>query len=183
MITIDGDTSPNDMVLLLANGLSGVMIVEGSPQAAAFQGALDHVCLYLAKSVARDGEGASKLLEVRVEGAATPKQAQKAARTIAGSCLVKTAVYGADPNWGRVFAALGRSDVRVMEDRLDLYLDSLCLVKDGTPLCFDAEHARSLLSQKEVLLRLNLNLGPGRATAWGCDMTPEYVVINSAYTT
>ncbi|MCL0029479.1 bifunctional glutamate N-acetyltransferase/amino-acid acetyltransferase ArgJ [Dehalococcoidia bacterium] len=135
MITVDGDTSPNDTVLLLANGLAGNAVLNGdSPDADSFQSALDEVCVYLARCIAGDGEGATRLIEVTVEGALSTGDARIAARTIAGSPLVKTAVHGADPNWGRVLAAVGRSGAEVVEPRIDLYLDDLCLVRGGIPL-------------------------------------------------
>lgn len=183
MITVDGDTSPNDMVIALASGQAGnPPISEGSPEASIFQEALEQVCIYLARSIARGGEGAGHLLEVKVEGAASPLQARKAARTIASSPLVKAMVYGADPNWGRIAAALGRSGARVEEAKLELYLDSLCLFQ-GRPLAFAGDEVRVILKRPEVPIRAVLNLGGASATAWGCDLTPDYVKINSEYTT
>ncbi|MBM4454375.1 MAG: bifunctional glutamate N-acetyltransferase/amino-acid acetyltransferase ArgJ, partial [Chloroflexi bacterium] len=182
MITIDGDTSPSDTVAILANGLA-----RNQPLSKAngklFQKALDKVCLYLAKSIARDGEGATKLMEVIVEGAMNEIEARLAARTIASSPLVKTAIHGNDPNWGRIVSALGRSGARVTEAKLDAYLNSICVMKQGHPLPFDKQQASASLNNKEVLLRVNLNLGQGKAIAWGCDLSAEYVNINSAYTT
>lgn len=183
MITVDGDTSPNDTVLVLASGLAGNPPVSGGEVGEAFAGALEAVCLHLARSIARDGEGATRLIEVRVEGALSQAEARRAARTIAGSNLVKAAVYGQDPNWGRVAAALGRSRARLNPGKLDIYLDSLCLMQGGTPHTFDEAQARALLGQKEVVFRVALNLGTESAISWGCDLTPEYVTINSAYTT
>jgi glutamate N-acetyltransferase/amino-acid N-acetyltransferase len=183
MITVDGDTSPNDTVLVLASGLAGNAPLRGGEGGEAFALALEKVCLYLARSIARDGEGATRFLEVTVEGALSLPEARRAARTIAGSSLVKAAVYGQDPNWGRVAAALGRSRTRLNPSKIDIYLGGLCLMKGGTPLPFDPSQARALLGQKEVVFRVALNLGTFAATAWGCDLTPEYVTINSAYTT
>ncbi len=184
MITIDGDTSPNDSVIILANGVAGNKVIEGGRQGAQeFEKALGEVCLFLARSIARDGEGATKLIEVTVEGALTVAQARSGARIVVGSPLVKAAVHGSDPNWGRIIAALGRSGVEVTESKIDLYLDSLCLVKAGCPLLFDREQAKSILGRAEVPIRICLNLGDGTATAWGCDLSEEYVTINSEYTT
>lgn len=183
MITVDGDTSPSDTVLVLASGLAGNPPLAGGEAGEAFAQALEQVCLYLARSIASDGEGATRLIQVRVEGALSLAEARRAARTIVGSNLVKTAVYGKDPNWGRVAAALGRSRARLNPRKLDIYQDGLCLMKGGTPLPFDEGEVRALLGQKEVAFRVGLNLGPHSATAWGCDLTPEYVTINSAYTT
>ncbi len=184
MVTVDGDTSTNDTVLLLANGMARNEVIRaGSPEAETFEAALHQVCLYLARCLARDGEGATRLMEVLVEGALTLEEARAAARTIAGSSLVKAAVYGSDPNWGRVIAALGRSGAEVVESKTDLYLGTLSLLKSGGPVPFDAAEAKALLGQKDVSFRVGLNLGQGKATAWGCDLTPEYVTINSAYST
>jgi glutamate N-acetyltransferase/amino-acid N-acetyltransferase len=184
LITVDGETSPNDMVVILANGLAGnEPLREGMAEAKIFEQTLTEICLHLAKDIVRNAEGATKLIEVSVEGAKSHAEARKGARAIASSPLVKAAVYGSDPNWGRVLAALGRSGIRLREEKIELYLAQLCLLKDGIPLCFDKDQARSILSQREVPLRVNLNLGQGQATAWGCDLSPEYVKINSEYTT
>lgn len=183
MVSIDGDTSPSDCVFLLANGLAGNEPIDFD-NGGAFQEALDAVCTHLAKSMARDGEGATKLIEVTVERAADQGGARQAARTIAGSPLVKAAIHGNDPNWGRIVAALGRSGARVREDRLDVYLNDICVMKQGCPVPFNkAEASASLSKSDNVLIRLRLNLGDGQATAWGCDLSEEYVRINSVYTT
>ncbi len=138
----------------------------------------------LARSIAQDGEGATKLIEVTVEGAEDEMWARQAARTIVSSPLVKAAVHGSDPNWGRIVAALGRSGARVREDRLDVYLNGLCVMKQGCPVPFEkAEMMASLSKASSVLIKVCLNLGDGQATAWGCDLSEEYVRINSAYTT
>ena len=184
MISIDGDTSPSDMVLVMANGLAGNKpIPRDSKQADAFQQALDLVCLYLAKSIARDGEGATRLIEVSVSRAPSIADARLAARTIVSSPLVKAAVYGSDPNWGRIIAAVGRSGVEVVESKIDLHIGNVCLVKAGCPLPFNRGEVVNILRGSEVLISLNLNLGDATATAWGCDLSEEYVTINSQYTT
>jgi glutamate N-acetyltransferase/amino-acid N-acetyltransferase len=177
MVSIDGDTSPNDMVLVMANGLAG------SVPADAFEPALEQVCIYLAQSVARDGEGATRLIELTVGGARSLAEARLAARTIVSSSLVKAAIHGADPNWGRIMAALGRSGVEVKETKTDLYIGDIQLVKAGAPVSFDKRGVGRLLKKKEVAIRLDLNLGSASATAWGCDLSPEYVTINSRYMT
>jgi glutamate N-acetyltransferase/amino-acid N-acetyltransferase len=181
MITIDGDTSPSDTVVILTNGLAGTETIN-SRNGELFQKALDEVCLHLAKCVARDGEGATKLIEVAVEGAVNEAQARLAARTIASSPLFKAAVHGNDPNWGRIVSALGRSGAKVNENQLDVYLNDVCVMKQGSPVPFDKQELSTSLSGKEVSVRLYLNLGEGKATAWGCDLSEEYVTINSAYT-
>ena len=183
MVSIDGDTSPSDCAFLLANGLAGNEPVDFD-NGGAFQEALNAVCTHLAKSMARDGEGATKLIEVIVEGAEDQTGARQAARTIAGSPLVKAAIHGNDPNWGRIVAALGRSGARVREDRLDVYLNDVCVMKQGCPTPFSkAEMISALSNSDNVLIRLCLHLGDGQATAWGCDLSEEYVRINSSYTT
>ncbi|MBI4300406.1 MAG: bifunctional glutamate N-acetyltransferase/amino-acid acetyltransferase ArgJ [Chloroflexi bacterium] len=184
MVTIDGDTSTNDCVFLLANGLVGnEPIAAGSPAAVEWEEALTRVCQHLAKEIARDGEGATKLIEVQVRGAVDVAQARSAARTIAGSNLTKTAVYGSDPNWGRVLAALGRSDAEMVESKVELHLGYLCMMREGRPLAFSEVEARALLDKPEVTFRVDLHLGSAEATAWGCDLTEEYVRVNSVYTT
>jgi glutamate N-acetyltransferase/amino-acid N-acetyltransferase len=183
MVSIDGDTSPNDCAFLLANGLAGNELIEFD-NGDDFQEALTAVCTHLAKSMARDGEGATKIIEVMIEGAEDQTGARQAARTIAGSPLVKSAIHGNDPNWGRIVAALGRSGARVSEERLDVYLNDVCVMKQGCPTSFSkAEMVEVLSNSDNVLIRLCLNLGDGQATAWGCDLSEEYVRINSRYTT
>jgi len=184
MVSIDGDTSPSDTVLIMANGLAGgEPIAQGSGQADVFQQALERVCIYLAKSIARDGEGATRLIEVNVKGAASVADARLAARTVVGSSLVKAAVHGRDPNWGRIVAAAGRSGVEVVEAKIELYIGGTCVFGAGQQPPFDRGGLVKVLGGDEVSISLNLNLGTGEATAWGCDLTEEYVIINSQYTT
>ncbi|MFC1908511.1 bifunctional glutamate N-acetyltransferase/amino-acid acetyltransferase ArgJ [Chloroflexota bacterium] len=184
MLSIDGDTSTNDMMLVMANGLAGnETITEGSLQSDIFQQALNYVCVHLAKELARDGEGASKLIEVTVSGARSMSGARVAARTIVSSPLVKAAIYGNDPNWGRIVAAAGRSGLEIVEAKIDLYIGDICLVQAGHPQPMDNSAITRVLKESEVSIALNLNLGSAEATAWGCDLTEEYVTINSQYTT
>jgi len=184
MISVDGDTSPSDTLLIMANGMAGnEPILPHSQLASTFQQALDQVCVHLAKSIARDGEGATKLIEVTVSGAINTTEARLAARTVVSSPLVKTAVYGCDPNWGRILAAVGRCGVEVVESSIDLSIGDIPLVRGGTPLPFNRQTVVRTLEKSEVPIRLNLNLGSGSATAWGCDLSEQYVVINSQYTT
>jgi glutamate N-acetyltransferase/amino-acid N-acetyltransferase len=184
MMSIDGDTSPNDTVLMMANGLAaGEPISPGSGRARSYQRALNQLCIYLAKSIARDGEGASRLIAVTVSGAASVAEARLAARTIVSSPLVKSAVHGGDPNWGRVIAALGRSGAEVVESKIDLYIGDICLLKGGRPVSFDQKEVVRILDGSEVPIKAELNLGAATATAWGCDLSEEYVTINSQYTT
>ncbi len=184
MVSIDGDTSPSDTLLLLANGMAGnPKISSGSPSAELFQQALDRVCIHLAKAVAHDGEGATRLLEVTVNGAVSKTDAALATRTIVSSPLWKAAVYGRDPNWGRVVAALGRSGAEVEEAQLDICIGDIQVLKGGIPQPYDKPDVVRVLERDEVPVTVNLNLGTASATAWGCDLTEKYVIINSQYTT
>jgi glutamate N-acetyltransferase/amino-acid N-acetyltransferase len=184
MISVDGDTSPSDTALLLANGMAGgEPITAKSEQAGAFRRALEQVCVYLARLIAADGEGATRLIEVTVNGAADLSQARKAARAVVSSALVKAAIHGADPNWGRVVAAVGRSGADMDEYKIDLFIGETQVIKAGRALNAGKRAVNELLKGKEVNLRVNLNLGEGSATAWGCDLSEEYVAINSDYMT
>jgi glutamate N-acetyltransferase/amino-acid N-acetyltransferase len=184
MITIDGDTSTNDSVILLANGQSaGEQIKHDSAHASLFREGLRVVCTYLAKEIIRDAEGASKLMEITVNGARTMEDARKAARTVAGSTLVKTAVHGGDPNWGRVAAALGYSGAEVQEEKLAFYINDVCIMEDGRPIPFHKEAIIAIMSGSEVKFRIDLNIGNNQAIAWGCNLSEAYVTFNSAYTT
>ncbi|MBL7126644.1 MAG: bifunctional glutamate N-acetyltransferase/amino-acid acetyltransferase ArgJ [Dehalococcoidales bacterium] len=184
MVSIDGDTSTNDTLLLLANGLAGNEVISaGTGQAQVFQQALEGLCIHLARAVARDGEGATKMFEVAVQGAPDRAAARQVARTVVSSPLVKAAIYGNDPNWGRLLAAAGRSGVEIVESKIDLYLSDICLLKAGRPQPFDRAEAVKHIDRPEVTFILNLNLGDGSAVAWGCDLTEDYAEINSHYTT
>jgi glutamate N-acetyltransferase/amino-acid N-acetyltransferase len=184
MVSVDGDTSPSDMALLLANGLAGgEPVTVDSPKAEAFQRALEQVCIELARLVAADGEGATRLIEVIVDGAADVSQARKAARAVISSALVKAAIHGADPNWGRVVAAVGRSGAAMDEAMIDLFIGDIQVIKAGKAVKSGKREINRLLESREINLRVNLSLGEGRATAWGCDLSAEYVAINSDYMT
>ena len=183
MVSIDGDTSPNDMVLIMANGLAGKATISQSRGGDVFQQSLDRVCIHLAKSLARDGEGAGKLIEVVVSGATSLAEARIAARAVVSSSLLKAAVHGNDPNWGRIMSAVGASGAEVVESKVDLYMGNICLVRAGQLLPFNKSSVVGVLRGSEVSIGLNLNLGEATATAWGCDLSEEYVTINSQYTT
>ncbi len=184
MVTVDGDTSPNDMALVMANGVAGGdPIGAGHEAALLFRDALRGTCVHLAKGLARDAEGAQKLIEVLVEGAASEADARRAARAVAGSTLVKAAVHGCDPNWGRILVAAGYSGADLREESASLHLQDVCLLARGRLQPFDEASLRSALDGPDVRIRLDLGLGEGRATAWGCDLTEEYVRFNSEYTT
>ncbi len=185
MITIDGDTSTNDTVILLANGMAGGDEIgrQSGDVAEAFQDALQEMCTFLAKEIARDGEGASKLIEVVVDGALSEADARMAARAVTSSSLVKSAVHGGDPNWGRIIVALGYSGAQLQEDRIALYINGVCIMEDGRPIPFFKDAVVLTMSGSDVTIRLSLNMGDATATAWGCDLSEEYVTFNSAYTT
>ena len=184
MISVDGDSSTNDTVLLLANGVAGGSAIDASaPGADAFQAALDVVCMELAKAIARDGEGASKLIEVVVENALSESDARAAALSVASSMLVKSAIHGADPNWGRIIVALGYSGAQVTEELVTLHINNVCIMEGGRPIPYFKDAVSLSMSGTDVSLRLDLGLGDARATAWGCDLSEEYVTFNSAYTT
>jgi glutamate N-acetyltransferase/amino-acid N-acetyltransferase len=182
-VTVDGDTSTNDSIMLLANGASGAQVRPGSPAHRLFCAALEEVCLHLAKELARDGEGATKLVEVQVHGARSFAQAQKVALTIANSPLVKTALFGNDPNWGRILAAAGRAGVAIDPQHLSLRIGDVRLVENGAPLPFDAATASAELKQPEVVISLHLGMGAVTATVWTCDFSYDYVKINAEYHT
>ncbi len=182
MTIIDGDTSTNDMVVLMANGLAGNGDIDEH-----FTNALNHVTRELAKQIARDGEGATKSIEVEVRNAKSEADARRAARAVVGSNLVKTAVFGGDPNWGRIIAALGYSGAEFEPEKVSLFIGSVCLVKDGKVLAHpdtdDLKVAEKALASKEIKITADLNAGTHTATAYGCDMSPDYVRINAEYST
>ena len=183
MISIDGDTSTSDCVFLLASGSADNLTI-GLDNGELFQEALTNVCLHLAKSIVQDAEGATKLLEVTVEGARNLVEARQAARTIVSSTSVKTAIHGNDPNWGRIIAALGNSQTDIVADSIDIYLDNTCVLKGDTPVHFNREKIKSAWHlTSSASIKVSLNMGHATATAWGCDLSEEYVTINSEYTT
>lgn len=183
-VTVDGDTSTNDMVVCLANGLAGNEPITGhGSDFLLFRDALFAVCRELAKMIARDGEGASKFLEVRVKGAACEEDGRTIARAVAGSSLVKAALFGEDANWGRILSAAGNAGVSFEPDKVDIYLGDLQVAARGTGLSFDEDRARSILEGREVIITLDLKQGDAEAVAWGCDLSFDYVRINAQYRT
>ena len=184
MLDIDGDTSTNDSLVVLANGAAGnASITAGNTDADTFRDALKEVLVQLTRQLAQDGEGATTLIVAEVQGARNIADARMVAKTITSSLLVKSAVYGADPNWGRLIMALGRSGAEMVESKIDLYINGVCIMESGRPVPFHRDAVVALMRGDEVTFGVNLNLSDGQATAWGCDLTEEYVVINSAYTT
>jgi glutamate N-acetyltransferase/amino-acid N-acetyltransferase len=184
-VSVDGDMSTNDTVLLLASGRSAVR--PDAQVIDAFTAALGDVCVSLARQIARDGEGATRLVEITVTGARDEAEAHRVADSIARSPLVKTAIHGGDPNWGRVLAAAGYSGAPLDPDRLTLSFgtaaEALTVVRGGLPAPFDAAAASALLRRDPAVLRLELGRGTAEATVWTCDFSAEYVAINAHYTT
>ncbi len=183
-ITVDGDTSTNDTVSLLANGESGARaITSANADYNKFVAALETVCRSLAIAIVADGEGAQRVIEVTVTGASSDRDADKIARTIANSPLVKTALAGADPNWGRVLAAAGRSGVAFEPERVDITLAGVEVCRRGREKKFNERVAHEKMLAKHVPIHVNLRSGKGRALVWTCDFTTEYVHINASYRT
>jgi glutamate N-acetyltransferase/amino-acid N-acetyltransferase len=182
-IPVDGDTSTNDMVLCLANGLAGNRpLTAGSADTRRFQALLDHVCLDLAKQIARDGEGATKFVELVVKGAGSRADALRVADTIATSCLVKTAWFGQDSNWGRIMAAVGRAGARTDESRIAISYGDVPVVRRGVGLGDAAEErANAVLKAREFTLTVDLGLGNKSCRVWTTDLTADYIKINASY--
>ena len=177
-LTVDGDTSTNDMIALLANGAARV-----EAGAEAFEEALTEVLVEMTRAIARDGEGATTLVTVRVTGAATEPDALAVARTIASSLLVKTAVYGADANWGRIAAAAGRAGVALRPEALRVMIIGLTVLSPGYHSDYSEDEASARLAEDEVVLEVDLGAGTAEATTWTCDLTGDYVDINASYRT
>lgn len=192
-ITVDGDTSTNDTLIALANGQSRTAaITEMGPQAEKLEAMLTAVCQHMAKAIARDGEGATCLVEVQVTDAPDDQAARQIAKTIVGSSLVKSAIFGRDPNWGRIAAAAGRAGVPFEQENLRIQMGNFLLMEKGQPLAFDRAAASAYLKQaaagaylKEdtVLISVSVGNGSGTGKAWGCDLSYDYVKINAEYTT
>ena len=191
MIVVDGDESTNDTCLMMANGSSGIEVVSDGKLDDNFQEALNYVCINLAKKMARDGEGATKFIEANVCGAKNENDAKLAAKSIISSSLFKSAVFGGDPNWGRIVSAIGYSGCDLNPDIVTIAIANeeydVDLVKDGKILAFEntpnLEIAEKVMQSKNVVVNIDMHLGDGEATAWGCDLTYDYVKINAEYTT
>ena len=183
-ITVDGETSTNDMVLVMANGMAeNQALNEEHPEWSLFKEGLKLACEDLAKEIARDGEGATKLIEAKVAGAKNNLEAGIIAKKIVGSSLVKTAVYGTDANWGRIVGAIGHSAASVTPEEVEVYLGGQCLFKHNEPQSFSEEEAKAYLEQDEITIFIQMKEGNGEAAAWGCDLTYDYVKINASYRT
>lgn len=187
-VTVDGDTSTNDMCVVLANGMAGNPLIEWKDEDyESFHMALDYVCRYLARAIASDGEGASKLVTCKMAGARSEESAERLAKSVVGSSLVKAAMFGSDANWGRVLCAMGYSKAPFRPEHVDVSFQSavgeilVCRQGDGLP--FDEAKAKEILSQKEVVIAVDLHEGSESAECWGCDLTYDYVKINGDYRT
>ena len=191
MIVVDGDESTNDTCLMMANGASGVEVVKDGKIDSNFQEALNYLCIDFAKKMARDGEGATKFIEANVRGAKDDEDAKLAAKSIISSSLFKSAVFGGDPNWGRIVSAIGYSGCDLNPDIVTIAIadddDEVDLVRSGEILAFEntpyLERAEKIMQSKNVTVNIDMDLGDGQATAWGCDLTYDYVKINAEYTT
>lgn len=182
-ITVDGDTSTNDACMLMASGQSGVTIVAGSKQYAAFSEAVTEICQQLAQLIVRDGEGASKYIEIEVNGGKDEKECEQVAYTIAHSPLVKTALFASDPNWGRILAAVGRAGLQALDlNALEIYLGEVCIVRDGGRAAdYREEHGQAVMDRDEITIRVELARGDAQAILWTCDLSYDYVRINAEY--
>jgi glutamate N-acetyltransferase/amino-acid N-acetyltransferase len=183
MIDIDGDMSTNDTVLLFANGAAGGPAISGGAAAAAFEEGLAAVCKHLATSIVRDAEGGTKLIEVRVTGAKGEDDARAGARKVAQSLMVKTAIHGHDPNWGRIFAAVANVDIALDFEAMTIKIGDYLVFAGGAPQPYDHVAAVAYLKGEDVLITIDIGLGTATATAWGSNLSEEYVTLNSVYTT
>jgi len=182
-ISVDGDQSTNDTVLAMTNGEAQNKKITSLENASVFQEAMDQVCIFLAKEIAKDGEGNTRLIEASILGAKTLQDARKAARFIVSSNLVKTAVYGRDPNWGRIMMAVGASQIELDESKIEIFVNDIQIVADGISTPYNHQSVVIAMNQPIIRLKVNLNIGKESSNAWGSELTEEYVVFNSAYTT
>jgi len=179
-VSVEGDTSTNDTVLFLANGATGTPLPEKGPVYDRFVTALEEICVTLAKAIAGDGEGATKLISIQVKNAPTPKAAKRLAEVIATSVLLKTALYGGDPNWGRLLGAMGRSGVSFKPEKVDVYYGRTCVCRDGASTG-SARTAQAELKGREIQIIVDLKQGKAQDHYWTCDLSPEFVKINADY--
>lgn len=183
MMAVDGDMSTNDTCILFANGLAGNNALHaGHPDAETFRAALRHLTRYLAREMARDGEGATKLMTVNVRGGRDTDDARKAARAVTLSSLWRCALAGEDPNWGRIVAALGSSGCELQQDSFDIFIGDVQLVQQGLAAKYDQQQAKAAMAGDEVIITIDLHQGDGQTTAWGCDLTHGYIDENTLYT-
>jgi len=182
-ITIDGHMSTNDTIAIIANGASGVNILSKNHDLQVFQQGLDYVTNHLAKAIVKDGEGATKFVQIEVVGAKSKSDAMRIARAIADSPLVKTAINGCDPNWGRIISAAGYAGVDLDEAKINLYINDILIFSKGMPAKCDMNLLSKSMKRSEINIRLELGLGSYADTVWTCDLSHEYVKINAEYHT
>ena len=183
-ISVDGDQSTNDTVLFLSNGASDSNIIDASSENVSdFIEAFEYVCEYLAKELVSDGEGSNHLIECEITRASSLKSAKIAARSVVSSSLIKSMVHGRDPNWGRVMMAVGKSQIEINQDKIDIFINDIHIAHEGKAIPFSKESVITSMNQKEIKIRVDLNIGNYNGIAWGCDLTEEYVIFNSAYST
>lgn len=184
MINVDGDTSTNDMVAVLCNGMAGNKIITKKDQNyLTFYEKLENMCKHLAKLIVSDGEGATKFIEYEVNGAKDNEEAKKIVKTISDSKLVQTAIFGQDPNWGRIVAAAGRSGADIELEKVDLWVCKIMLLENGQPISTNKKTLKRKMKESEIYVKLDLKLGKGKAIGWGADISYEYIRINAEYTT
>ena len=181
-IDIDGDTSTNDTVVVMSNGASGNKI-DTNEDIDKFQEALDYVTQHLARLIAEDGEGISHLITVEVKGAKNENDALEVSNAVVSSSLVKTAIFGKDPNWGRIMMAIGNADAEILRDKIKIYVNGIQIAEEGKSISFHFQSVLSALNKFQIDIVIDLGIGNGRGMAWGSDLTEEYVIFNSAYTT
>ena len=183
-ISVDGDQSTNDTVLFFASGASNINITDiSSDEYANFLEAFEYVCEYLAKELVSDGEGSNHVIECEISGALSNEEAKMASRNVVSSSLIKAMVHGRDPNWGRVMMALGKSEIKLEENKIDIYINDIHIAHEGKAIPFSKESVITSMNEKEIKIKIELNLGNHSGIAWGCDLTEEYVIFNSAYST
>jgi glutamate N-acetyltransferase/amino-acid N-acetyltransferase len=182
-ITVDGDTSTNDMVVLLANGVTSISIIPNSSDSILFREALTALCVEMAKSIVSDGEGATKLVEIKVQGAHSEEDADLVGKAVANSSLVKTAIHGEDANWGRIMSAVGNSGAEIEPNKMSIYFNNLPVVLPDYNIVLDEALAKQVLSNKEFEIKINLNGGKFSTSWWTCDFSIDYVKINASYRT
>ena len=183
-ISVDGDQSTNDTVLFFASGASNTKITDiSSDEHANFLKAFEYVCEYLAKELVSDGEGSNHVIECEISGALSNEEAKMAARNVVSSSLIKAMVHGRDPNWGRVMMALGKSEIKLEENKIDIYINDIHIAHEGKAIPFSKESVITSMNEKEIKIKIDLNIGDHSGIAWGCDLTEEYVIFNSAYST
>tara|TARA_B100000676_G_scaffold284414_1_gene312062 strand:+ start:647 stop:1846 length:1200 start_codon:yes stop_codon:yes gene_type:complete len=181
-IDVDGDTSTNDTVVVMANGKSGINL-NTADEINEFKEALDYVTKFLAKQIAEDGEGISHLITVEVNGAKNDKDALSVSNAVVSSSLVKTAIFGKDPNWGRIMMAIGNADAEIIRDKIKIFVNGIQISEEGKSISFHYQSVLSALDNFQIDIEIDLGIASGRGIAWGSDLTEEYVVFNSAYTT